>query len=118
MVCLRKVFATFFAALILIFSATCQIPATYEVSPGSWDHSGELAWVLPAAHPGYLVQEGATTQGSPVWRSEISIPGLFFRNQATKEPPRMQLLRKFYVADTFTYSPCKSVILYPFHEFS
>ncbi len=118
MLLLRKPIVGFFASLILIFSVTCYLPGDERVNPDRWNSSEELGWVSPAAAPGFLIQEGTSSQGSPVWRSEISIPGLFFRSQSTTEPPRLQLIRKIFVVDTFTYTPCKSVLLYPYHEFS
>lgn len=115
---LRKSIVYFFASLILVFSATCYSGGAQGIIPDHWNGSEELAWVSQATTPGLMLQEGTSNHGVPVWRSEISIPGLFFRSRSSMQPPRLQILRKIYVVDTFTYKPCKSVLLYPFHEFS
>ncbi len=102
----------------MVFSATCYSGGEQGITPGRWDGNDELAWVSPATAPGLLLQEGTATQGVPVWRPEVSIPGLFFRSRNTVDPPRLQILRKIFVVDTLSYTPCKSVLLFPYHEFS
>lgn len=115
---LRKSIAYFFASLILVFSATCYSGEEQGITPDRWNGSDELAWVSPATVPGLMLQESTSAQGVPVWRPEVSIPGLFFRSRSTEEPPRLQILRKIFVVDKLSYTPCKSVLLFPFHEFS
>lgn len=115
---MRRILSLFFATLTLVFSVTCYTPSDMVVVPGRWAGGEDLAWVSSAATPGYAAQEGASSTGNQVWRYEIGIPGLFFRKESPVEPPRLQIIRKIYVVDACNYTPCKSLLLYPFHEFS
>lgn len=115
---LRNILAYFYAALILLFSITCYSPAGRVVSPDQWSVGEEVAWVSSPAVAGFVAQENTSATGTQGWRSELAIPGLFFRKESQTEPPRLQILRKIYVVDVTTYTSCKSLLLYPFHEFS
>lgn len=118
LVMLRNTLAFFYATLILLFSITCYSSAGRVVSPDQWSEGEELAWVSSPAAAGFVAQENSSAPGPQGWRSEVAIPGLFFRKESLTEPPRLKILRKIYVVDVTTYTSCKNLLLYPFHEFS
>ncbi len=52
------------------------------------------------------------------WKNENKIPGFVFRRiDPDTTPPRFPGLKKIFIDCPATYTPCKRLILYPYHEF-
>jgi hypothetical protein len=68
--------------------------------------------------PVFTLEKKGTVSGSSVRIVEVIPLGFCISDKNPDESPRMKLIRKIFVQNPFYYSSCKSVILYPFHEFS
>ncbi len=82
-----------------------------EANQGSFFMSENLS-------PVFTLEKKGSVSGSSVRIVEVITYGFCPSDRNPDEPPRMKLIRKIFVQDPFGYSSCKSVILYPFHEFS
>ncbi len=118
MVAQRKYIALFFLSLILYFSGTCYTVARQESVPVKSDHQEGMHFNTQNAVALFLLQEQSTSTGFQGWKAEAGIPGFSIQREMVTEPPRLQVIRKIFVVDALTFSSCKSLILYPFHEFS
>lgn len=81
--------------------------------------AAEVTWFEQApAAPVYYIQEKASPVVAAGWKTQVRLPGLdlFYDFYQTSEP-ELTLVRKIYVVDLYRYTPCKSVLLYPFHDF-
>lgn len=118
MVAQRKYIALFFLSLILYFSGTCYSVVRQETVPVKTDSQEGLYFNTQNALSLFLLQEQSSPTGFQGWKAEAGIPGFSIQREMVTEPPRLQVIRKIFVVDKFTFSSCKSLILYPFHEFS
>jgi len=114
----RKISALYFALLVIFINATYYSSAYYRPVAFNYENSGNACFFQASeANNFFLLQKTASTdyQG---WKIEVRIPGLYAQNKYLCEPLQLKVIRKIFVVDTFTYTPCKSIILYPYHEFS
>jgi hypothetical protein len=66
----------------------------------------------------FILQQKSSLTEFQEWKTEVHIPGFFALYKCISEPPLLKMIRKIFVVDSCSYTPCKSLILYPFHEFS
>ena len=81
--------------------------------------SSEVTWFEQApSAPVYFIQEKASPVVAAGWKTQVRLPGLdlFFDLYQTRQP-ELSLVRKIYVVDIYRFTPCKSLLLFPFHDF-
>lgn len=114
----RKISVYMLAMLITYIGMSFPLTLTAEIQT---ENTGDLrvTWFEQApAAPVYFIQEKASPVVATGWKTQIRLPGLdlFYDLYQTSEP-ELTLVRKIYVVDLHRYTPCKSLLLYPFHDF-
>ena len=114
----RKLIALFFVALVLVTSATYYSGTR---TSGNMDFkSGQENLFFVAENPTLFLyfQKKANTSGNQGWKVENEVPGFLFQNSLLVENPAFKIIHKIFVVNPDSFTTCKSLILYPYHEFS
>jgi hypothetical protein len=108
-----------FCAVLLMFVSIA--PFTF-ISTGNKAFGNEetpgIFFMSENLSTAFILEKKGSVSGSSVRIVEVISYGFCPSGRNPDEPPRMKLIRKIFVQDPSCYSSCKSVILYPFHEFS
>ncbi len=115
----RSKIKALFLALLVIFISTTHYSTVLKLSVKLPAEETQGIWFTSKIPVNIsFLQSKTTSQECSGWLTEIRIPGFFATNKYLIEPPLLKLIRKIFVIDVFSYTSCKSVILFPFHEFS
>lgn len=115
----RKIAALFFALLVIFFSATYYPAANNLLAGHSYaGNEGIFLTSLADQTSNFFLQQKSFSSGYQAWKTEVVFPGFHPPNKYICEPLMHNVIRKIFVVDSHAYTPCKSVILFPFHEFS
>jgi len=114
----QKIAVHFLAALILFIGA--GIPMVSAFDDGQIPHENfNVAYIEPfPAAPLFLIQQKPVTLVSTGWETSMKIPGFGFSIQNLHLPnPQLAEIGHVLVLDLNTYYPCKSLLIFPFHDF-
>jgi hypothetical protein len=114
----QKIAVYFLAALILFIGAGLPMVSAFEVAPfPKEDSSVSYIEPLPAA-PLILILQKPATLVSTGWESSLKIPGFGFYNLNLHILyPELTEVGQIFVVDLETFFPCKSLLIFPFHDF-
>ncbi len=113
----RKIAAVFFALLITLISIAYPVVPSYEWTEVHTEKQVILL-VESSLQRINFIQETSTADVAAGWKSEVKIPGYSLRNvNFTFGQPGFQSIGKIFVSDINGYRPCKSLLLFPFHDF-
>lgn len=114
----QKIAVYFLASLILFIGAGLPMVSAFEVAPfPKEDTSVSYIEPMPTAPLILILQKPATLVCSG-WESSLKIPGLGFYNLNLYIPsPVLTAVGQIYVVDPDSYYPCKSLLIFPFHDF-
>ena len=115
----RKILALFFASLVIFFTATYYSTARNLLKEKCLVHSENLFFVSASDQTtNFLFQHKSSASPYQGWKTEVRFPGLWASDKSFCESPQRKVIRKILVINAISYSPCKTVIIFPFHEFS
>jgi hypothetical protein len=113
----QKIVAFFFAALITYIGVTHPVVPSYVTLENTTGES-TIFWIEKLPDANYFLQESIPSSAVPGWKTEFKIPGLFFRNlNFTFAQQRLPGFKKIFFQDVSYFSPCKSLLLFPYHDF-
>jgi hypothetical protein len=114
----HKIAVYFLAALILFIGAGIPMVSAFEVAPIPKENTRVSYFEpLPAA-PLILIQQKPATLVSAGWESYPKIPGfLYFNLNLHLENPDLTEVGQIFVVDFDSFYPCKSLLIFPFHDF-
>jgi hypothetical protein len=113
----RKITAVFFALLITLISIAYPVVPSYEWTEVQTEERVVLL-VESSLQKLNLIQETTCSDVTAGWKSQVKIPGFYKRNvNFTFGQPEFQCVGKIFVSDINGYRPCKSLLLFPFHNF-
>ncbi len=114
----QKIAVYFLAALILFIGAGLPIVSAFEVAPIHKEIS-TASYIEPEpAAPLILIQQKPAELLSAGWESSLKIPGFEFYNLNDLNPyPELTPVGQIFVVDLETFNPCKSLLIFPFHDF-
>jgi hypothetical protein len=114
----QKIAVYFLAALILFIGAGMPMVPALEVAPIPEENTN-VSYIepLPAA-PLVLFQQKPATLVSSGWESSPRIPGFeFFNLNLHLQNPELTEVGQIFVVDLDSFYPCKSLLIFPFHDF-
>jgi hypothetical protein len=115
----RKILALFFASLVVFFTATYYFTARSMLKENGPVHSESLFFVSTAEQTSFFfLQHKSSPSPYQGWKTEVRFPGLWSSDQSFCESPQRKVIRKILVINAIIYTSCKTLIIFPFHEFS
>jgi hypothetical protein len=114
-----KKIGSIFCALLVIFINATYFTLTRNTLQGPVSEESNRIYFIsenPAQY--FFLGQKSSASGYQGWKVEVNIPGFCALNKNNTLPPRLKLIRKIFVVNLFSYTSCKSVFFYPFHEFS
>ncbi len=114
----QKIAVYFLAALILFIGAGMPVVSAFEVAPIPKENTS-VSYIEPLpATPLILFQQKPATLVSSGWESSPKIPGfLFFNLNLHLQNPELTEVGQIFVVDLDSFYPCKSLLIFPFHDF-
>jgi hypothetical protein len=114
----QKIAVYFLAALIFFIGAGLPMVTAYKVAPIPKENTSvSFIEQLPVA-PLILIQQKPATMVSVGWESSPKIPGfVFFILNLQIHNPELTEVGQIFVVDLDSFYPCKSLLLFPFHDF-
>jgi hypothetical protein len=114
----QKIAVYFLAMLILYIGIGYPTISAYEVAPESREDT-TLSYIEPApVCTVILVQEKPATLPSGGWKTSVRIPGFaYYDENIHAQYPELTVIGKILVVDAESFYPCKSLLLFPFHDF-
>jgi hypothetical protein len=114
----RKIAALFFALLVIFFSATYYSTSANMLEKHGYAGNIGIAFTSYAEQAAnFFLQQKSFSSGYQGWKTEVGFPGVYCLYHYACKPFLHNEIRKIFVIDSQSYSPCKSIILFPFHEF-
>ena len=115
----RKILALSFACLVVFFTATYYSTARNILKENGLVHSENLFFVSTAEQASiFILQHKSSPTPYQGWKTEVRFPCVWASNQSFCESPQRKVIRKILVINAPIYTPCKTLIIFPFHEFS
>lgn len=115
----RKIAVYLFTALITYIGISFPLVAPAVPQDNYPEGIQVISFEQAPLFPVLLIQEKSPTVIATGWKTQIRLPGLeLFCNTEHKPKQDLTHVRKIFVVDLFSWQPCKSILLYPFHEFS
>jgi hypothetical protein len=114
----QKIAVYFLAALIFFIGAGMPMFSAFEVAPIPKENT-KVRYIepLPAA-PLILFQQKPASLVTSGWESSLKIPGfLYFNLNLHLENPELTKVGQIFVVDLDSFYPCKSLLIFPFHDF-
>jgi hypothetical protein len=113
----RKITAVFFALLITLISIAYPVVPSNEWTEVQTEERVILL-VESSLQKLNFIQKTSSSEVATGWKSEVNIPWFNQRNvNFTFGQPEFQCVGKIFVSDINGYKPCKSLLLFPFHDF-
>lgn len=114
----QKIAVYFLAALIFIIGSGLPRVFAFELAPiPKEDTTVSFIEPQPAAQL-ILFQQKPATLLSSGWESSPKIPGfVFFNPDLQIQNPELTEVGQIFVVDLDSFYPCKSLFLFPFHDF-
>lgn len=114
----QKIAVYFLAALIFFIGAGLPMVTAYKIAPFQKENASvSFIEPLPAAQL-ILFQQKTATLLSSGWESSPKIPGfIFFNLNLQIQNPELTEVGQIFVVDLDSFYPCKSLLLFPFHDF-
>ena len=114
----QKIAVYFLAALIFFVGAGLPMVSAFEVAPIPKEDTA-VCYIepLPAAPLILFLQKPATlvTAG---WETSLKIPGFGVYNLDLRILyPELTEVGQIFVVDPDSYYPCKSLLIFPFHDY-
>jgi hypothetical protein len=114
----RKIAALFFALLVIFFSATYYSASNNMLEKhGYAENKGITLTSYAEQTANFFLQQKSFSSGYQGWKTEAGFPGFYSLTSYVCKPLLQNEIRKIFVIDSYAFSPCKSIILFPFHEF-
>lgn len=116
---MQQKFAVYFlAALIFMIGAGLPVVSALEVAPIQKEISTITYIESEPAAPLILIQQKPATLVSAGWETSLKIPGFELCDLNYSNPnPELTAVGQIFVVDLESYHPCKSQLLFPFHDF-
>jgi|WetSurMetagenome_2_1015567.scaffolds.fasta_scaffold55440_2 hypothetical protein len=115
---LRKIGSLFCALLVIFINVTYFAVARNTLQGPVGEESSGIYFISENPAQFFFIGQKTSSTGYQGWKVEVNIPGLYAFSKNKIEAPRLKLIRKIFVVDANSYTSCKSVFFYPFHEFS
>ena len=114
----RKI-SSLFCVLLLLWTSSRYYSGILTPAGHDFTNQGEHLFFM-AENPSVFInfQKKSSSSGSQGCKQENIVPGFLFHPVSRIENPRLKLIHSIFVVDPTTFTTCKSVILYPYHEFS
>lgn len=114
----QKIAVYFLAALIFFIGSGLPFVSAFEPAPiPKEDTTASFIESQPATQL-ILFQQKPATLLSSGWESSPKIPGFIFVNPNLQiQNPELTEVGQIFVVDLDSFHPCKSLFLFPFHDF-
>jgi hypothetical protein len=114
----RKISALFFALLVIFFSGTYYSTAHNLLKECGFEGSEGIFFISAADQTvNFFLHQKSSPSSYQGWKTDVRVSGLWALNTLFCESPQRKVIRKILVINSISYTPCKSVIIFPFHEF-
>lgn len=114
----RKIVSLFFAGFLIFINLSYYSVFHYSMERKSLDKSEVTYFVSADQTNNFVLDKKSSSQEFHGWKTKNYDLGFCALDKSISEPPRLKVIRKIFVVDCRLWTPCKSLILYPFHEFS
>jgi hypothetical protein len=117
MILKRRITALFFATLVTLISVAYPVIPSNELTEIQ-DGTQTVLLKESSAQAVFIFQENLNAAVAPGWKVAVDTHSLLFINDKfTLGHPAFRGLKKIIVLSPAAYAPCKSLFLFPFHDF-
>jgi hypothetical protein len=114
----KKISVVMLAMLITYIGISFPLSGTSEFQNAPQEDSRIIRFEQAPPVPVIFIQEKTSPVISAGWKTQIRLPGLDLLSDLYQtRQPDLRLVRKIFVVNLTAYTPCKSILLSPFHDF-